>query len=48
MGSFPQKTLEELLASIFAYGSAFADEFTTPRAKEHINWAIGKAEGFGG
>lgn len=44
----PEVTLEELLRSINASCSRFADEFDTPEAKEHIDWAIGKAEGFGG
>lgn len=43
----PDLTLESLLASINAYCSHFADEFESPEAKEHINWAIGKPEGFG-
>ena len=43
----PDMTLEELLTSINVYCNGFADEFETPRAKEHINWAIGKPEGFG-
>lgn len=43
----PQVTLEELLSGINVYCNRFADEFDTPRAREHINWAIGKPEGFG-
>ena len=44
----PSLTLEELLASINARCSRFADEFETPEARMHIDWAIGKPEGFGG
>ena len=44
----PEVTLEELLRSINASCSRFADGVDTPEAKEHIDWAIGKAEGFGG
>ena len=44
----PSLTLEELLASINARCSCFADEFETPEARMHIDWAIGKPEGFGG
>lgn len=43
----PEMTLEELLSSINAFCNRFADEFETPYAKEHVNWAIGKPEGFG-
>lgn len=43
----PDMTLEELLTSINVYCNRFADEFDSPEAKEHINWAIGKPEGFG-
>jgi hypothetical protein len=43
----PEMTLEELLTSINVYCNRFADEFESPEAKEHINWAIGKPEGFG-
>ena len=43
----PDVTLEELLTSINAYCNRFADQFESPEAKEHINWAIGKPEGFG-
>lgn len=44
----PEITLEELLTSINVYCSHFADIFDTPEAREHIDWAIGKPEGFGG
>ena len=43
----PDMTLEELLTSINVYCNHFADEFETPWAKEHIDWAIGKPTGFG-
>lgn len=43
----PDMTLEELLTSINVYCNRFADEFESPESKEHINWAIGKPEGFG-
>nr|AHF25158.1 hypothetical protein [uncultured bacterium Contig1772] len=43
----PEMTLEELLTSINVYCNRFADEFESDEAKEHINWAIGKPEGFG-
>lgn len=43
----PELTLEELLTSINARCARFADEFETPEAKAHIDWAIGKPEGFG-
>ena len=44
----PEITLEELLTSINVRCNRFADEFETPEAKSHIDWAIGKPEGFGG
>lgn len=44
----PGLTLEELLDSINARCSRFAEEFETPEARAHIDWAIGKPEGFGG
>lgn len=47
VGDNPGLTLEELLASINAYCNQFADRFETPEAKAHIEWAIGKPEGFG-
>ena len=43
----PDMTLEELLTSINVYCNHFADEFESPWAKEHIDWAIGKPTGFG-
>lgn len=44
----PNVTLEGLLASINGRCIRFASEFDTPEAREHIDWAIGKAQGFGG
>ena len=44
----PEITLEDLLKSINTRCNTFADEFETPEAREHIDWAIGKAQGFGG
>lgn len=44
----PEVTLEQLLTSINVRCNRFADEFETPEAREHIDWAIGKYEGFGG
>ena len=44
----PEIKLEDLLKSINLRCNVFADEFETPEAREHIDWAIGKAQGFGG
>lgn len=44
----PELTLEQLLSSINVRCNRFADEFETPEARAHIDWAIGKPEGFGG
>ena len=43
----PEVTLEELLTSINVRCNRFADEFETPEAREHIDWAIGKYDAFG-
>ena len=44
----PELTLEQLLTSINERCSRFADDFDTTEARAHIDWAIGKPEGFGG
>lgn len=43
----PEITLEQLLTSINVRCNRFADEFETPDARVHIDWAIGKYDGFG-
>lgn len=48
VADYPEMTLEELLSSINVRCNRFADEFETPEARAHIDWAIGKPEGFGG
>ncbi len=44
----PDLSLENLLESINASCTDFANRFDSPEVKLHLDWAIGKPEGFGG